>query len=103
MLPVLIKRDDLHRYVTRRCVLLELAKHGPPKHVRQEDVERHSSGSYTSRELQCLCATVRDDDLESLVVCEIGEYAGVMRIIFDDEENRVVRLQLVAIVRHPFD
>ena len=40
VLLVVVQRDDLHRDVARRRVLLELAEHRPAEHVGQEHVER---------------------------------------------------------------
>ena len=40
VLTVFVQRDDLHRYVARERILLQLAQDGPSKHVGQKHVER---------------------------------------------------------------
>ena len=41
VLPILVEGDDLHRDMTGKRVLLELAEHIPAQHVRQEHIERY--------------------------------------------------------------
>ena len=96
VLPVLVQRDDLHRDVPRRRVLLELAEHGPAQHVGQEDVERHGGRPVLARQRQRLGAARRDQHLEAVVAREVDQDAGVMRIVLDDQQDVVARLDDVA-------
>ena len=103
MLPVLVEGDDLHRNVPRRRILLELAQHGPSEHVGQEHVERHGGRLVLACERQRVGAAHRHQDLEPGVVSQIGQYSGVMRIVLDDQQCRVARLQYRPVVGHLFD
>ena len=106
MLAVFVERDDLHRNVPRQRVVLQLAQHGPAQHVRQEDVERHRRRLELFCELQRLGAAGGDQDLEALVAGEVDQHPRIMRIVLDDQENRVARFEIEPVVRqlldHPF-
>ena len=91
VLPVLVERDDLHRDVAQRRVLLELAEHRPAEHVGQEDVERDRRRAVLARERQRLGAARRDQHLEALRARQVDEDARVVRIVLDDEQHRVAR------------
>ena len=44
---------------------------------------------------------MRHQHLESLVARQIAQNARIVRIVFDDQQNRVALLQVVAIVFDP--
>ena len=93
VLAVLVERDDLHRDVPRRRVLLELAQHRPAEHVGQEHVERDGRRPVLARQRQRVGAAHRDEHLEALVVREVDQHARVMRIVLDDQQHGVARLR----------
>ncbi len=84
MLAVLIERDDLHRDVPGGGILLQLAQHGPAQHVGQEHIERDSGRLILAGERERLGAAHRDQHLETLIMRQIGDDAGVVRVVLDD-------------------
>ena len=103
VLAVLVERDDLHRDVPGQRVVLELAQHGPAQHVRQEHVERHGGRLELLGQIERLGAAVGNQDLETLVAGEIDQNPRVMRVVLDDQENRIARLEVEAVVGKLFD
>ena len=87
VLAVLVQRDDLHRDVPRRRVLLQLAEHRPAQHVGQEHVERDRRRPVLAGQRQRLGAAHRHQHLEALVVGEIDHHAGVVGIVLDDQQH----------------
>ena len=96
VLAVLVERDDLHRDVARERVLLELAQHRPAEHVGQEHVERDRGRLVLLGELERLGAAHGDQHLEALVAGQIHEDAGIVRIVLDDQQDAVARLEVAA-------
>ena len=103
VLAVLVERDDLHRDVSRCRVLLQLAQHGPAQHVGQEDVERDRCRLIFAGEGEGLRAAHRDQDLQTLVMRQIGDNPRVVGIVLDDQQDRLARLDALAVVRHRLD
>src|SRR5205085_2336814 len=103
VLAVLVERDDLHRDVSRCRVLLQLAQHGPAQHVGQEDVERDRCRLIFAGEGEGLRAAHRDQDLQALVMRQIGDNPRVVGIVLDDQQDRLTRLDALAVVRHRLD
>ena len=52
---------------------------------------------------QCLRATHGHQHLEPLVVGQINQHAGIVRIVFNDQQDGVAGLQIGAIVRDPLN
>ena len=50
----------------------------------------NSVGTILTDSLDGFVAAHGDEDLESLVARQVGHDPGVMRIVFDDEENAIV-------------
>ncbi len=103
MLAVLVKRDDLDRDVPGQGTVLELAQHGPAEHVGEEYIERDGGRLVLLGEFERLRAARRDQHLEALVAGQIDQHAGVMRIVLDDQEDAVARLQTEAVIRDLLD
>ena len=99
MLPIFIQSDDLHGNMAGCRVLLELAQHRPAQHVRQEHIQRDRGGLILARQRQSVGAALGDQHLEAVVVRQVHQHAGVVRIVLHDQQHRVVRLQVVAVVR----
>ena len=76
----------------------ELVEDGPAKNVGQEDVERDRGRVVLPCQRQGDAAALGDDALEALVVGEAEQDARVVRIVLDDQEDRIARLQTVAII-----
>ena len=103
MMPVFIQSQHLHRDVPRCGILFQVIEHGPTQHVGQEDVERNCGRMEFAGQSQRFRAAHRDQHLESFVVRQIAKNAGVVRIIFDDQQDRIVRLQIGAVVGNALD
>ena len=99
MLAVLVERDDLHRDVAGERILLELAQHRPAEHVGQEHVERHRGRLELLGEIERVDAAHRDQHLEAVVAREVHDDARVMRVVLDDQQDAVARLDLEPVVR----
>ena len=100
VLAVLVEAHDLNRDMPCFRILLQLAEHGPSEHVREEEIERHGGGTPLTRQRQRVDAARRNQRLEPFVVRQVHEDARVMRIVFDDQDRRVSRVDTLAIVRH---
>ena len=94
VLALLLDRQDLHRDVARRGVLLQLVEHRPAEHVRQEHIQRDRGRTVLARERQAFRAVLRDDGLEAVVARQIQQHPRVVRIVFDDEQHPIVGLQV---------
>ena len=103
MLTVFVERDDLHRNVPRQRIVLELAQHGPAQHVRQEHVERNRRRLELLGEFERLGAAAGDQHLEALVAGQIDQHPRIMRIVLDDQEDGISRLEVEAVVRQLLD
>ena len=103
VLAILVERDDLHRDVPGQRVLLELAQHGPAEHVGQEHVERHRRRLVLLGKIERIVAAHRDQHLEALVAGEVDQDARIVRIVLDDEQDGVARLDIQPIVRDLLD
>ena len=103
MLAVFVQGDDLHRDVPRQRIMLELAQHRPAQHVRQEHVERNRRRLILLGEIERLGAAGGDQHLESLVAREIDQHPRIMRVVLDDQEDRVARLQVEPVIGQLLD
>ena len=93
VLAILVERDDLHRNVPGQRVLLELAQHGPAQHVGQEHVERHRGRLVLLGEIERVGAAHRDQHLEALVARQVDQDARIVRIVLDDQQDRIAGLR----------
>ena len=99
MMPVFIQGQHLDWDVPGGRVLLQVVEHGPSQHVRQEYVERDGGGMEFAGQSQRFRAAHGHQHLESLVVGQVNQHAGIVRIIFDDQQDGVAGLQVGTIVR----
>ena len=76
-----------------------MVEHGPAQHVGQEDIQRDSRGMELASQSKGFRTAQGDENLESLIARQIAKHAGIVRIVFDDQQDRIVGLQIVAIVR----
>ena len=70
----------------------------PAEHVGQENVERDRGRAVVAREHQRVRAAHSDEDLETLIVGEVGHHARVVRIVLDDQQDRIVGFDPVPVV-----
>ena len=99
MVPVFIQGQHLHRDVPRGRVLLQMVEHGPAQHVGQEYVERHGRRVVLAGQSERFRSAHGHEHLESLVAGQITQDARIVRVIFNDQQDGVVGLQVVAVVR----
>ena len=100
MLAILVEAHDLNRDVTCLGILFELTEHRPAEHVRQEEIERHGRRPELPGQRERLDAARGHQHLQALVVRQIHQDARVVRIVLDDQDRRISRLHVVAIVEH---
>ena len=81
---------------------LQLIEHRPAEHVRQENIERDGRGVILPGEGNASSAFGGDDALEPLVARQAQGDAGVVRVVLDDEQHGVARLDVVAVVLDVF-
>ncbi len=103
VLSVFVQRQHLHRDVPRSRVLLQMIEHRPAQHVGQEHVQRHGRRVVLAGQGEGLRAAHGHKHLEPLVTGQIAHDAGIVRIIFDNQQDSVVGLQVVAVVRNLLD
>ena len=103
MMAVLVQGKHLHWNVPSRRILLQVVEHRPAQHVGQEDVQRNRGGMELAGQGESFRAAQGYKNFESLVARQITEHAGVVRIVFDDQQNSIVGLQIVAIVQNLLD
>src|SRR3712207_8769548 len=53
-------------------------------------------------ERQRLCSAPSDQHFEPGVVGQVDNDARVMRVVLDDQQDRIARLDVVAVVKHGF-
>ena len=99
VLAIFVERHDLHGYMARERVLFELTEHVPSQHVGQEDVERDRSRLILLGQIERVIAADRQQNLEALVARQIEKDPCIMRIVLDDEQDAVARLDFQPIVR----
>ena len=102
VLSILVERHDLNWNVPCLGIVLQLTQHGPPEHVGQEHVERYGSWTELFGECDRLGATHCHECLQPLIARKVRENAGVVRIVFDNEQCRIARLHVVTIILHDF-
>ena len=99
VLALFFQRDDLHRDVPRRRVELELVEHRPAEHVGQEDIERDGRRAGTAAPATGPCAPlVATMPLKPLSRARPEQDARVVRVVLDDQQHGVARLDVVAVV-----
>ena len=79
----------------------EVVQDGPSEHIRQENVERNRRRVVLLRQRQSLGPGHGTQDLEALVAGQVTQDAGIVRIVFDDQKDRVPFSEVVAIVFNP--
>ena len=80
--------------------MLELTEHVPAQHVGKENIERHRRRLVLLREIERIVAAHRQQRLEALVAGKIDQGSRIVRIILDDQKNRISGLDVQTIVRN---
>src|SRR5258708_37467512 len=80
-----------------------MVQYRPAQHIGQEYIQRHRSRMVLARQHESFRAAMRHQNLESLVARKITQYSRIMWIVFDNQQDCIVRLQIVAVVRNLFD
>src|SRR5712671_2818121 len=102
VLTLFLQSNDLHRNVTRSGIELELVQNGPAEHVGKEYIQRDSRGTKLSSKRKTHGSFQRYDSLETVIACEVEQDAGVVWIVFDDQQHGIAINNLVTIVFDPF-
>ena len=102
-MPVLIQRQHLHRNVPGGRILFQMIEDGPAQHVGQEHIQRNRRGMELARQGERFRAAQRDQHFESFIPRQIAKHTRIVRIVFHDQQHRVVWLQVVAVVGNLLD
>ena len=100
---VLVEGYDLDRDMARQRVLLELAQHAPAQHVGEKHVERYGGWLILLGKFECVGAARRHQNLKAATAREIDQDTTIVRVILDDQQDGIARLDLVPVVRDLFD
>ena len=103
MMPVFIQCQHLHRDVPGRGVLFEMVQHRPAQHIGKENVERYRRWMKLSGQSQGLSPAHRYQHFESLVVRQVDQHARVVRIVFNNKQDCIVRPQVCPVVLNAFN
>ena len=103
MMPVFIEGQHLNGNMPRGGILFQVIEHSPAQHVGQKDIERNRSGMEFARQGERFGAPRCDQNLKPLVVREIAQNPGIVRIVFDNQQHGIVRLQIIAVIGNVFD
>ena len=83
-------------------VLFQMVEHRPAQHVRKEYVERYRCWMELAGQSQSFRSAHGHQHLESLVVRQINQNTRVVRIVFNDQQDWIVGLQIRAVVCDAF-
>ena len=100
MLPIFIERQHLNRDMPRPRILFQVVKHRPPQHVRQKDIKGNGRGMKFLGESQRLRTSCGHQDFKSFFASQVTQHGRKIGVIFDDQESRIVRLQIFTIIFH---
>ena len=92
------QRDDVHRDVPRRRVVLEPIEHRPAVHDRQVDVEGDRVRLVVPRHRQADVAARRRQALESFLVRHVLQDVHERQVVLDDQHDAIAVADRVAIV-----
>ncbi len=98
VVAVFIERQHLNRNVPGGRILLQVVEHRPAQHVRKENIERNGGRVEFAGQSKRFRAASGHQDLETVIVGQIAQDAGVVRIVFDNQQNGILRLQIFAVV-----
>ena len=90
--------DHVDGDVARRGVVLEAVEHAPAVHVGQADVEGDRVRLHLAGEGEAVGTAGGDERLEPLVVGEVHQEAAEGRVVLDDQDHAVPRVDEGAIV-----
>jgi len=100
VLAILVERDDLNRNMPGERILLELAQNRPAQHVGQEHVERHRRGLVLLGEVEGIGPPHRHQHLEALVARQLDHDARVVRVVLDNEQDRIAGLDGEMVIQN---
>ena len=92
------QRDDVHRDVARRRVVLEPIEHRPAVHDRQVDVEGDRVRLVVPRHRQADVAARRRQALEAFLVRHVQQDVRERQVVLDDQQDAIAVADRVAIV-----
>ncbi len=91
-------RDDMHRNMPRGRIMLESVQHTPAIDDRQLQIKRNGVGLPLAGQGQPKVATRGDNTFEALISGQIQQDARKGRIIFDDQQHTVARVDRLTVV-----
>ena len=103
VVPIFVQRQHLNRYVTGCRILLQVVQHRPAQHVGQENIQRHCGRMVFLGQREGFCTASRHKNLEALVPGEIAQHTRIVRVIFDNQQDGIVGLQILPVVGNLLD
>ena len=97
-LPVLLDRDDVHRDVARRRIVLEPVQNRPAIGVGQPQVQRHRGRLVLARQRQRPVGALRHQPLEPAVARQVQQDLREVGVVLRDEEDAVTLLDGAPVV-----
>ena len=102
VLALFLDGNNLNRNVPRRRIKLQIVQNCPAEHVRQENIQRDGRWQKLPRQCDCRVAARGRNRFEALVARKADKNARVMRIIFNDQQDAVARLDQIAVIGNIF-
>ena len=93
MALVFIEGQHLYRNVPCSRVLFQVIEDGPAQHVGEKYIQGYGGGMKFAGQRESFRAPGSEQDLEAFLPGEIAQNSRVVRIVFDDQQRSIVRLQ----------
>ena len=97
MVTIFVQREHLDGNVARGGILLQMAQYRPAKHIWQKNIEHDGAGSEFTRQRSSEGALHRYHPFETALPHQLQQQTGKMRIVFNDEDDRIARQDRFAI------
>src|SRR5512145_3486759 len=81
-------------------VILDRVQYIPSAYPRQPEVENNCSRMLRPAEGNCVFAIAGGQDLETFLVSIIENDLGELGIVFDDQQDFIAGLEVVAVIRY---
>ena len=95
---IFIAGDDVNRNVAGGGIVLQAIENGPARDIGKSDVQGDRAGLELARQRHGAAAAQGHQRFQVVVVSEVDQDSGEGDVVFDDEQDRVARLDQVAIV-----
>ena len=101
-LGFLLYRNDVHRDVTGCRVVFQLIENDPAARVRQPHIQGDGIRPVLPGQHQRGLSLHRHQGLEAALMGKVQQDAGEARVVFDDQDHAIARLNIGAVILDPF-